>query len=162
MRTSFSGAALGFYYFPALLRPPTLGAAHLARLPDRHRPRRCGDAPPGIRPPVDAVRRPRLACDLLHNRDGALADERDGHRVGADAVAPDVEGGVGGAEEGRLRRLGGCPLRHGFSENALTLEQRGLSLSDQDVGSVAELLTLFHEVLRRLPHGLRPESNFSG
>ena len=26
-----------------------------------------------------------MACDLLHNRDGALAGERDGHRVGADA-----------------------------------------------------------------------------
>jgi hypothetical protein len=75
-------------------------------------------------------------------------------------VARDVAGGVGGAEEGRLRRLGGCPLRHGFSENALTLEQRGLSLSDQDVGSVTRLLALFHQTLRRLPDLLRPDSNF--
>jgi len=38
----------------------------------------------------------------------------------------------------------------------LLLEQRGLSLSDQD------LLSLFHETLRRLPHRLRPESYFRG
>jgi len=49
----------------------------------RHRPRRRGDAPSGLRPPVDAVRRPRLARDVLHHRHGALADEPDGHRVGA-------------------------------------------------------------------------------
>ncbi len=34
--------------------------------------------------------------------DGALAYERDRHGVGADAVARDAEGGVGGIEEGRL------------------------------------------------------------
>jgi hypothetical protein len=34
--------------------------------------------------------------DLLHERDGALADERDGHRMGAHAVARDAVGGVGG------------------------------------------------------------------
>src|SRR5499433_2262508 len=71
----------------ALVRPRALGIAHLARLLAWHRPRRRGDAPPGLRPPVHAVRRPRLACDLLHDRDGALADERDQHRVGTDAVA---------------------------------------------------------------------------
>jgi hypothetical protein len=46
-----------------------------------------------------------------------LADERDGHRVGADAVARDAAGGVGGAQTrerrcltiGRSRRTG--PLR---------------------------------------------------
>ena len=37
--------------------------------------------------------------DVLHDRDGALADERDRHRVGADVVACDTAGGVGGAEE---------------------------------------------------------------
>jgi hypothetical protein len=31
---------------------------------------------------VQLARRARLASDLLHDRDGALADERDGHRVG--------------------------------------------------------------------------------
>jgi V8-like Glu-specific endopeptidase len=34
--------------------------------------------------------------DVLHGRDGALADGRDGHRVGAHAVARDAAGGVGG------------------------------------------------------------------
>lgn len=35
--------------------------------------------------------------DELHDHwDGALADERDGHRVGTDAVARDATGGVGG------------------------------------------------------------------
>jgi len=42
--------------------------------------------------------RARLAGDVLHDRDGALADERDGHRVGAHALARDAAGGVGGAE----------------------------------------------------------------
>src|SRR4030095_12057193 len=56
----------------------------------------------------------------------------------------------------------GCSLRHGFSKRTLLLEQRGLSLSDQDIGPVAELLSLFHEALRRLPHRLRPESYFRG
>jgi hypothetical protein len=32
--------------------------------------------------------------DLLHDRDGALADERDRHRVGADAVAGDAARGA--------------------------------------------------------------------
>jgi len=36
--------------------------------------------------------------DLLHNRDGALADERDRHWVGADALARDAAGGVGCAQ----------------------------------------------------------------
>ena len=41
-----------------------------------------------------------MARDLLHDWDGTLADERDGHRMGAHAVARDAAGGVGGAEEG--------------------------------------------------------------
>src|SRR5262249_4238706 len=56
----------------------------------------------------------------------------------------------------------GCPPRHDFSKSTLLLEQRGLRLSDQDVGCVAELLALFHEVLRCLPHRLRPASHFRG
>lgn len=36
-----------------------------------------------------------LARDVLHERDGTLADERDGHRVGAHALARDATGGVG-------------------------------------------------------------------
>jgi len=49
----------------------------------RHRRRRRRDAPPGLRPPVDAVRRPRLARDVLHDGHGALADQRNQHRVGS-------------------------------------------------------------------------------
>src|SRR4029453_13771841 len=72
-------------------------------------------------------------------------------------------GGAEGAQESGLSRLGdGCSLRHRFSESTLLLEQRGLSLSDQDIGSVADLLALFHEALRRLPHCLCPESYFRG
>src|SRR5215470_6236731 len=37
---------------------------------------------------------------------GALADERDGHRVGAHAVARDAAGGVGRVEEGCHEWLG--------------------------------------------------------
>jgi len=84
-----------------------------------------------------------------------LVDERDRHRVGADAVAA-TQRAVGGPQESGLHRLAGSSLRHGFSERTLLLEQRGLSLSDQD------LLSLFHETLRRLPHRLRPESYFRG
>jgi len=38
-----------------------------------------------------------MESDLLRHGDGALADEYDGHRVGADAVARDAAGGVGAA-----------------------------------------------------------------
>ena len=66
------------------------------------------------------------------------------------------------ALESGLRRLGHCSLRHSFAESTLFLQQSALSLSDQDIGPVAELLDLFHESLRRLPHRLRPESYFRG
>jgi hypothetical protein len=75
-------------------RPSTLGAVGLARFLVRHRANRRGDGPPGLRPSAHPVRRPRLASDLLHGRDGALADERDGHPMGANAVARDAAGGV--------------------------------------------------------------------
>ena len=41
------------------------------------------------------------ASELLHHGDGALADERDRHRMGAHAVARDAAGGVGGAADGQ-------------------------------------------------------------
>jgi len=44
------------------------------------------------------LRRARLARDVLHDRDGALTRERDGHRVGAHALARDATGGVAGIE----------------------------------------------------------------
>jgi len=35
----------------------------------------------------------------LHDGDGAFVHQRDGHRVGAHAVARDAAGGAGGVEE---------------------------------------------------------------
>ena len=43
----------------------------------------------------------RAAGHLLHDRDGALAHERDRDRVGTHALARDAAGGVGGIEEGK-------------------------------------------------------------
>jgi hypothetical protein len=69
--------------------------------PHGARPRRHRDAPSGLRSATDSVRRPGLARDVLHDRDGALADERDRNRMGADARARDAAGGVmRGVEEG--------------------------------------------------------------
>jgi ABC transporter substrate binding protein len=49
--------------------------------------------------------RSRLACNVLHDGDGALAHERDGHWLGAHALARDAARGVGGADEDRLIKL---------------------------------------------------------
>src|SRR5262245_46142630 len=46
---------------------------------------------------LQLTRYDELASDLLHDRDGALAHERDQHRVGTHAVACDAAGGVGSA-----------------------------------------------------------------
>ena len=43
---------------------------------------------------VSRVTMSAMAGDVLHERDGAHAYERDGHRVGAHAVACDAVGGV--------------------------------------------------------------------
>src|SRR5712691_1190939 len=51
------------------------------------RRRRARYGAPGVRSPAHAVRRARLAGDLLHDRDGALDHERDRLSVGTDAVA---------------------------------------------------------------------------
>jgi ABC transporter substrate binding protein len=56
-----------------LVRPRTLCSPRLARLLARNRTCRGRDAPPGLRPPVDSVRRARLARHVLHERNGALA-----------------------------------------------------------------------------------------
>src|SRR5262245_8462438 len=68
---------------------------------------------------------------------GALAHERDGHGVGADALARDAAGGVD-IEESGSRWLGGCPLRHGFAESSLSPEQLSFCLS-VDLLSVQKL-----------------------
>jgi hypothetical protein len=57
---------------------PALGAAHVVRFLGRHRLHRCRHGAPGLRPPAYALRRARLACDVLHDGDGTLANERDG------------------------------------------------------------------------------------
>src|SRR5262249_7385299 len=72
----------------ALVRPRALGAADVARLVDGHWSSRCRHAPPGLRSPAHSVRRARLASHLLHDGDGALADQRDGHGLGAHTLAP--------------------------------------------------------------------------
>ena len=70
---------------------------------------------------LQLTRRARLAGDLLHDRDGALADERDRDRMGADAVACDAESGVGCANAGHghsMKGRGGlAQLRRNFNEH---------------------------------------------
>ena len=59
-----------------------------------------GMAHQGLRPSTDALRRARLGGDVLHDGDEAFADQRDGHRMGAHAVALHVEL-TGGGDHGR-------------------------------------------------------------
>ena len=85
----------------ALLRSRPPRAPHFARFLVRDRTRQRRDGATGLRSPTHPVRREGLARDLLHDWDGALAHERDGHRMGAHAVARDAAGGVGGADHTR-------------------------------------------------------------
>ncbi len=71
-----------------------------------------GMAHQGLRPPTDPLRREGLARDLLHDRDGALADERDGHRMGAYAVARDASRGAEGVKE--QRPMTACARKHDY------------------------------------------------
>ena len=64
-----------------------------------------------IRRALSSVLRPSPLRDLLHERDGTFADERDRHRMGAHALARDATGGVGGAEEGRRTKPAVSVLR---------------------------------------------------
>jgi hypothetical protein len=98
--------------------------------------------------------------DVLQDWDGTLAHERDRHRVGAKAVARTQRAACEALK--RVDCYEAVLFDMGFSKRTLLLEQRGPSLSDQDIGTVAELLGLFHEALHRLPHPLRPESDFRG
>src|SRR5712664_4071778 len=104
-------AALGF---AGLSRPPYDRALwrFARRLLGWHRKDCRRHGAPRLRPPTHPLRRARLASNLLHDRDGALAHERGGHWVGAHAVARDTAGGVGGAEEARGGRLGFLFLVH--------------------------------------------------
>ena len=56
--------------------------------------------------PAHALRRARLAGDVLHHRDGAFTDECNRHRLGAHALARDAAGGVGGVVARKLNHLG--------------------------------------------------------
>src|SRR3989442_12329094 len=60
-----------------------------------------------LRPPASAVRRARLARDVLRDRNGALADGRDRDGLGADAVA-----GRAGAAWEALRGHGGGAMSY--------------------------------------------------
>jgi len=53
-----------------LLWPGALGPPHMARLVGGQRTHRGRHGAPGLRPPAHAVRRARLAGDVLHDRDG--------------------------------------------------------------------------------------------
>src|SRR4030095_13770212 len=71
-------------------RSRTLGATDLARLLGRHRADRHRHGAARLLSSTDAVRRMRLARDVLHDRNGALTHERDRHRLGTRAVARDT------------------------------------------------------------------------
>jgi len=62
-----------------------------------------GYASSGLRRATHAVRRPRLARDLLHDRHGELTDERDRHRVGANALARHAAGAVEALDNAKAR-----------------------------------------------------------
>jgi hypothetical protein len=67
---------------------PVLGALRSwARLLVRHRPRRLSGWPDRVTTFNSRSRREGLARDVLHDRDGALANECDRFSVGADTVA---------------------------------------------------------------------------
>jgi hypothetical protein len=70
-----------------------------------------------------------METGLTHNctdGDGALADERDGHRMGAHAVARDAAGRMGDVEENgsSLKSVGRRHLPRRLHEGQSTLECR--------------------------------------
>jgi hypothetical protein len=102
-------AALGFAGCYALVRSRALGSADLARLLVRIGHVAMGMRRQGFDLQLTQSRRARLAGDLLHDRNGALSHERDGHRLGAHALARDAARGVGGDDEvGGNMMTGSC------------------------------------------------------
>src|SRR5206468_3827818 len=77
-------AALGFAGLP---RPSYDRSLWALRTPGPASVTLSWDGSPGLRSPAHAVRREGLAGDVLHDWDGALADQRDRHRLGANAPA---------------------------------------------------------------------------
>jgi hypothetical protein len=63
-----------------------------------------------------------LAGYVLHDWHGAFADERDGHRVGAHAVARDAAGGVGsvGPRKPPIVRIAKLPASHPHAEEPMS------------------------------------------
>ena len=76
----------------------------------------------GLRPPAHAVRREGLVRDVLHDRDGALAHERDAHRMGAHAVARDTASGLGGAQAAGNELTVGGPVPRGLDTASRFIE----------------------------------------
>ena len=76
--SSNASAAPGFAGLPRPSYDRALWAPWICRLLGRHRPHGGRDGALGLRPSTDALRRTRLAGDVLHDWDGALADARDG------------------------------------------------------------------------------------
>ena len=123
-----------------------------------------------------AVRREGLAGNLLHQRDGALTDERDRYRVGTHAVARGPERGVGGAEEGRcavMRTLlaalilAGCasvPLADSAQDAASKAfavpSGRALIYVVRDGGYVSGAYQLFRISLDRRDHGALADGTY--
>src|SRR5438309_1603059 len=85
--------------FPVITRPHLARPTLVARLLARHRAHRRWHGASGLRSATHALRRVGLARDVLHHGDGTLAHERDGHGLGADAVARGAGRGPGGTEE---------------------------------------------------------------
>src|SRR5438094_9545991 len=83
----------------ALVRSRALRTTDLARLLGRNRTCHRWYGATGLRPPANPLRREELARYLIHDRDGALAHERDGHRMGTDALAGSPAGSARGADE---------------------------------------------------------------
>jgi hypothetical protein len=93
----------------------------------------------------------KQGIDVLHDRHGALADERDRHRVGTQAVTRDAACGVGGVQEEARERAGGARVEEdkdglhalleraaklmvkaGYSAYAVKIKVAGLPLGPQD------------------------------
>jgi integrase len=73
----------------------------------------------------------RIARNVLHDLDGALARRRDGHRVEAHALARDTAGCVGGHQGGRFPKFRLYDLRHSFATHLLAEGAPITSVSNQ-------------------------------
>jgi hypothetical protein len=136
----------------ALLRSSPLGTPDLAGLLAWNRTRRRWHRPPGLRSPAHALRRARLARDVLHDGDGALGDERDRLGVGADTVArsgrapnPNIELPPSKDEE---KRAAGCGLFR--QEMSKRLDQTSDGKQSQTEDEQLKPCRHFHGVAREV------------